>query len=227
MTTKEKFETGNYILLRRYLISDGYYIENNPKDFDIVCPDILINKKHKHILDAYLKNNDVEIEYRNPNDFKHIWECDDFIGNYNESYTYKLKEALQEYITVPNSDKKFLKPEFECVIYEEIKHKVSGIVFYIGRVYKEKEGYYPCSFEEDGSCFIEPCGNAKEFNLAPYEEPKPWYEIESNFPCVFKSVDTGMIFGINNQSEYINLLYMDISVERLTNEEIDSLKIKD
>lgn len=239
------YKQGNHILVFRwnntYNIEDSWTILNNPAFFNDERGDyVLINKKHKHILDAYLLDNDVEIdkyinihEHYNTSNEKFQWTKEnEFISNYDENIKYRLLDIIEpfddskEYITVPNSDKKFLKPEFECVIYEEIKHKVSGIVFYIGRVYKEKEGYYPCSFEEDGSCFIEPCGNAKEFNLAPYEEPKPWYEIESNYPCVLFSNDTGM-FIINRKCDFIEGFANKNKYRFATNEEIDSLKIKE
>ena len=113
---KEKYATGNHIMIRRDEPSAHEYIfrteacrkhgfkviENNwyiiePKETYIYYPLFehkLIHKKHKDILDAYLADNNVEIEYnRHESGFELI--CGDFIEHYDESLDYRLKPQMQ------------------------------------------------------------------------------------------------------------------------------------
>lgn len=92
---KEKYASGNYILL--FYNSDSWitkYITSWNYTEDIYK---LIHKKHKDILDAYLADNNVRIEFRDTNgsmkEFEHISNClkGNFIDSYNEDFQYRLK----------------------------------------------------------------------------------------------------------------------------------------
>ena len=95
---KEKYASGNYIYIyispiddKIDIVSEVYadpYIKNT-------CYK-LIHKEHKDILDAYLADNDVEIEMLG-NDFDAEWAdlhdvyTGNFIDSYNEDFEYRLK----------------------------------------------------------------------------------------------------------------------------------------
>ncbi len=84
---KEKYKGGEYVLIVPEYRTNEWIVVNNP-DWD--CDNYrLIHKKHKDILDAYLANNNVEIEFNYGYD---LWEKDlYFIEKYNETFEYRLK----------------------------------------------------------------------------------------------------------------------------------------
>ncbi len=153
-----------------------------------------------------------------------------YIGN-----KYKLEldhfellntETPQEYITVPGSDKKFLKPEFEFEILGKKNNFAIGYIVDSAGVIKGSKWYLG-----SGECVVG-ANSEDEYNLTPYEQP--WYEIESNFPCLIKADDNNISVAYEYQKENGDLwcCFGDsiISAEqaiRLTNEEIDSLKVKE
>ena len=66
------------------------------------------------------------------------------------------------------------------------------------------------------------------FNLTPYVEPKPWYEIESNFPCLMYSEKQNNSFmDCKDMEAYLRWNGGNGGYRLATNEEIDSLKIND
>lgn len=95
---KEKYATGGYILLSLSCVSKKRYsLVNTPPFWDLEAKYYkLIHKKHKDILDAYLADNDVEIEILG-NDFYAEWAdlydvyTGNFIDSYNEDFEYRLK----------------------------------------------------------------------------------------------------------------------------------------
>lgn len=183
----------------------------------------LIHKKHESILDAYLKDNDVEIikklvdKKTSLNDF-------DFINSYCEDCEYKLKETPQEYITVPGRDKKFLKPEgFDVELFFTDKHEdVFGLV-----------GTEALFWNPNGNCHYigdDEVGEESKYNLTPYIEPKPWYKKHTNFPTI---VTDGVYYQVAyDVDEEKNMILCQDGVRlnldtwrTLLDEEIDDLKI--
>ncbi len=157
---------------------------------------------------------------------------------------FKLKETFedqlvkeifppaQEYTTVPGSDKKFLKPtswkcEFfkddGCKLFATVTHQLSKTI--------------SCIYDYNGACYEIDTASSKLVrwhlkDLTPYEQP--WYEIESNFPCLIKADDNNISVAYEYQKDNGDLWccygYSIISAEqaiRLTNEEIESLKVKE
>ena len=101
---KEKYKSGDYILLwKNSGKENNLYYPNNWKIKDrlndgIGCPEWyllkLIHKKHKNILDAYLKNNMIDVEYEYPvnNELKwHNINCD-WLSIYDETTNYRIKQ---------------------------------------------------------------------------------------------------------------------------------------
>lgn len=85
---KEKYATGNYII-----VSGTYIIaEPNWECFDL--QEVYVHKKDKDVLEAFLKNKEVEIEwYISHNGYPYIWDdfCLDFLRDYDEDNQYRLK----------------------------------------------------------------------------------------------------------------------------------------
>lgn len=84
---KEKYLTGNYIIV------SGRYIIGIPNWECFHLDETYIHKKDDNILKEFLKDDNVEIEYKN-NEDNSYWEDlkIDFIKNYDENYSYRLKK---------------------------------------------------------------------------------------------------------------------------------------
>ncbi len=202
-----------------------------------------IHIKHKSILDAYLKDNDVGITYISYNEVgKYNRLCPDFINNYNEDQVYELKAPIverlkecwneahpaQEYITVPGSDKVFIKPWFECGLLGVKDDLIIGWI-------KDKDGYtYASSWILSNGQYNN--HKSTQYDLTPYEQP--WYEIESNFPKHIITDDGYfyIAYGMTDAADEKHREFLDASHDRIcgledcrlaTNEEIDSLKVKE
>ncbi len=258
---------------RSYIIENTLHTTININYGTVVT---FIHKKHKDILDKFLKDRSVGIEYKNNimTDWKKINE--NFIETYDEDLGYRLKfengdtldeeyinnyesiieavnklgkawasslveqaEAIQaqkrykagkeeiEIISAPNSDIKFLKPEFECeLFFSNACGDTFGLVDNNIAVFYNKKGICYEICEEENSPSI-------KYNLTNYKEQKEWYEIESNFPCLIKADNNQISVVYEYQVDNGNLwdCYGDsiISAEqaiRLTDEEIDSLKVQ-
>lgn len=112
-TMKEKYESGNYIAIFFHTGFNAWTttVFDKPSFCDLVKWK-LIHKKDKDILDAYLKDNSVEIEimYLNIND---SWSelCDDFIETYDENAEYRLKEKPKKWYEIESN--------FPCVVIED------------------------------------------------------------------------------------------------------------
>ena len=79
---KEKYATGDYIII------SGKHWEC----FDL--QEVYIHKKDKDVLEAFLKNENVEIEwYISHNGYPYIWDdfSLDFLRDYDEDCRYRLK----------------------------------------------------------------------------------------------------------------------------------------
>lgn len=97
---KEKYESGKYICIyKEYIHLEDkhnycWHIKENPL-FTNIGEYKLIHKKHKEILDAYLADNSVEIEFSYGDAI--VWDIqEDFISRYTEKKHYRLKPK-QEY----------------------------------------------------------------------------------------------------------------------------------
>jgi len=91
---------------------------------------------------------------------------------------WEYVELKQQFITVPNSEVKFLKPDFEI---ELIKELFIGIV---ARLVFEQEDDSYVLYSNNGKILksLDDNGYSSNLNLTPYEKPLPWYEDENNFP---------------------------------------------
>lgn len=91
---KEKYESGEYVCVKDF--SRYWRILENPKFDDISYSHKykLINLKHKHILDAYLEDNNVEI--KNVTNSA-ILDTSIWLNTYNEHKEYILIEPKEEY----------------------------------------------------------------------------------------------------------------------------------
>jgi len=231
MTQKEKFETGKYIRVAKSRTfnnipfekldnDDNYWLEREFEYF-------FIHKNHEDILDSYLLDNDVEIEQCSNGDWYEINinpYYDAFIRFYDENNEYRLKHSFEEQlinevigngvetIQAPNSDIKFIKPEFECELWHRDRTYILGKV-------RLPYDIKLCRWDMDTGI----CREDEKYNLTPYQEKKEWYRDESNFPCV-------IVDKMNHNDIRIVKENMGINWEvyrPATNEEIDSLKIKD
>ena len=101
---KEKYASGDYICIFKNIdiTANLWYIENNPEWISSNHYK-LIHKKHKDILEAYLVDNNVEIEYvqgiQVGTGFKD-WTTDKcFIEDYLENAEYRIKPEIWIKIT--------------------------------------------------------------------------------------------------------------------------------
>lgn len=223
---KEKIETDEYIKIEESRLGVSTYrtIDNLNELQPFYSKLHLIHKKHKAILDAYLLDNSVKIEQCSNGDWYEINinpYYDAFIRFYNENNQYRLKQKkefnfiehnMPETIQAQNSDKKFLKPEFECELWHRDRTYILGKV-------RLPYDIKLCRWDMDTGI----CREDEKYNLTPYQEKKEWYRDESNFPCV-------IVDKMNHNDIRIVKENMGINWEvyrPATNEEIDSLKIKD
>jgi len=239
MTIKEKFESGDYIIVEdKWLGESNYFIVMRLDFFNPNSNYYAIHKKHKDILDAYLLDNEVEIEFKSKDGSWEINDKKNFIDMYYEEFEFRLKEksifqtahetmnkarSNVETIKAPNSDVEFLKPEFECELLSENNGNIIAIVSYHGN--KKINVIY----DLNGACYELDTRAGKILrwdrkDLTPYKKPIEWYEIESNFPCAIISDATDM-FVIDNIDDFIDD-FKNKDIYRLaTNQEIDSLKV--
>ena len=132
---------------------------------------------------------------------------------------------MNEYITAPNSNLKFLKPDFRCELVKVLDGRILAIT-------DDLCGYYGRArwYKFDGSTV----DTVKRY-LTPYIEPKLWYDKPYNFPClVVNVVNNGGHMQLATKYESSNNKTgfcahgNHIAEYRLaTNEEIDSLKVED
>ena len=86
---KEKYSTGNYIIVSgKHVI-----VEPNWECFDL--QETYIHKKDKEVLEAFLRDSKIKIEYCMSHDIhSSVWDAFylDFILDYDEDYEYRLKD---------------------------------------------------------------------------------------------------------------------------------------
>jgi len=97
----ESYYSENTYILKRKNDNDHILVEKINEKY-LIIKDInningklfAIHKKDEKILNAYLKNNNVKIEwYTNYGDYPYIWDDYylNFLENYDEQETYRLK----------------------------------------------------------------------------------------------------------------------------------------
>ena len=188
---------------------------------------VAIHKKHESILNAVLSDNSVEIlATLAPKTVSTIKGCD-FISTYNESWDYLLVE--KETLTIKDGDKvyEFEKPDFEIVLDRVVNGKVFGF---------KVEHDLMCFWDEKGICTVIGAGvqlvqrfyHNECWNLTPIVKEKPWYEVESNFPriCWYGNRELESVIMVKNKVKYLKYINHAKTLDPLTNEEIESLKVK-
>lgn len=195
---KKKFESGDYILLGSG--NRTYYLILNPSWSESCDFYKLIHKKHKHILDTYLEDNNVEIEtdsFSESFDFKLLSELDwDFIETYNSNANYRLKITSKP----KNNFKDYgFEADFEGEILKVEEHNDgTGTKLLIGYVYgldfNKKQGYIPVIWTYDGRCITN-----GHYCLTPLK--KEWYENKGNIGKICITTDTEELFFFNGEFE--------------------------
>ena len=221
MTKREKYEIGDYICITKDTVTGDYFIVKG-SEHRVFSDCKLIHKKDKDVLDAYLADNNVEIEFKAREDLDYIDIPSErnFISYYSDLCYYQLKpqsgqEYKEEVLSKIHEEDDFAKlgfeePDFECEIFAQKDVYFYGIVLELGV-------WIQCRWDKQGRSSI-----WGRFNLTPIK--KPWYEDESNFPCLL--VLTGGTLSLEHYPMNAGTKTMiEASYARLaTNEEIDSLK---
>lgn len=133
---KEKYESGNYICIARKQGDPDWWLNSTiePKWYDH-WEYKLIHKNHKEILDAYLADNSVEIEFSYGDAI--VWDTqEDFISRYNEKKHYRLKPKQEYPIFKRNEDGEVFKiissdsfgTQYETMLCKDFneRHMLSG-----------------------------------------------------------------------------------------------------
>lgn len=131
------------------------------------------------LIEEHRKNIDESIKRLSEEDKKVISDlsANKYKDFFNGGLSQEQKEELEQLWIKKAPECQFAKygfevPEFECEI---LKKRGSWLVGYM--VISKGMAPVPCMwFEHDGNCSV------NNYNLAPIK--KPWYEDESNFPCV-------------------------------------------
>tara|TARA_R110002074_G_C12381399_1_gene652449 strand:+ start:108 stop:485 length:378 start_codon:yes stop_codon:yes gene_type:complete len=123
---------------------------------------------------------------------------------------------MNEYITVANSDLKFVKPNFRCELVKVLDKKILAITDDICGNYGSSRWY-----DFNGTTQV------VQFRLTPYIEHKIWYDDKDNFPKILSvRLENKNMYKICNSRD--SFLYLSgFGYKLATNEEIDSLKLKD
>lgn len=146
-TMKEKYESGEYVWVHNFpKYRNEWQICGEHVDYTQCKP---IHKKHADILDAYLKNNSVEIEI--------VGQCTNkgtptrFIQDYQEHRNYRLKPK-QWYENEGNFPCLVISKNndiFKCEKYKD------GVFFTVGAVGFKQEELRPATKEEVLSLLVE------------------------------------------------------------------------
>lgn len=183
----EKFyQNGEWLFIVE--VGEGYSRDYSPL-FTHEYGLIPIHKKHREILDAVLKNSNVEVQQISKNIEVCIakqsgprqWEkTANFIKSYDSETTYRLKCKSLLSITDGVTVYEFEKPDFECELLKVVIHQC-GNSHFLGYV-KIEDYIYSCQWDING--YNWDMQLKRRFNLTPIIKEKPWYEDESNFPCL-------------------------------------------
>lgn len=120
---KDKYKSGDYICILTGYDINGWVTTTAPQWYCDHKDDKykLIHKKHKDILDAYLKDKNIDIEYfTNYYDDNNVWStCVNFIDLYKESEDYRLKPKEEYPIFKTNENNVIMiesKTNFICML---------------------------------------------------------------------------------------------------------------
>lgn len=217
--TKEKFESGNYIWLCKN-INTNWKVFNYKNDGVIpkVTNHKLIHKKHEDILNAYLKNNNVEIEVYERMDNDYGLMNVDFIKTYEERCLYRLKTEKEE--LEENSFNKFgfETPDFEGEILKEVEGCLIGW-------HRHKGSIISCSWNTKGICYST-MNYKDDYNLTPLKVN--WWEKDENFPCLMVRLKDGIKkFGVFKNKNHVLALHPKDGWRLATKEEILTLLVEE
>lgn len=135
---KQKYKSRDYILI----VKQNNF-ENLWYKFSCIGDDIeedleliqdkrakLIHKKHEDILNAYLKDNNVEIEVYEKMDNDYALLDKDFIVTYNENYLYRLKQKFPifKYNKEDNMVIKFTNKNTSICVFEDSINSIGNII---------------------------------------------------------------------------------------------------
>lgn len=213
------YTEGNHICIMSHKEESIYSII---KDVEF-CTDAkykLIHKNHEEVLNAWLLDNDVEIEWRDlgNNQGCFFQTClGDFIEFYKEEREYRLKKDEAPLFTKEVEQTKKEEPtKFEDADFDyEILKEVNGM--FIGYI-KPDNFAFPTSWNKEGK----QQQHSPQFDLTPI---KKLY-----FPCLLemtnKTDNHSFIEYCVDIEQYETICSMLYSIRVLSNEEIDNLKCK-
>lgn len=219
---KKKYGSGDYKLLKKVKhLTNGWKLDTFMPFIAYNGHDItednfrLIHKKHEEVLNAWLEDNNVEIEWSQADS---AWRDDkDFIKDYLDTFNYRLKSNQNgefEYVTDTDvgeekeDETKKITQEKEVAFMEmeAVKQNVNstcpsnfgfepkeGVEIlekilggFIGFVIDEECDKIGCVWNEIGIELYQDC---KIYNLTP--KKVEWYLNKDNFPCLVKNTNTG------------------------------------
>ena len=165
----------------------------------------LINIKHKQVLEAYLADNSVEIEYW---DYEihtdpYWYGIDYFIENYNPDLEYRLKEKEDEMRDRENNsiysefgdgdDNNVDIDTLPLNSFQDYNPTRIEVIGKDGREFTKRldNAYYDISIQDDG----------RTIKLFEKEIKKEWYEYPENFPALI--TNTHMFVTVNSKEEWL------------------------
>lgn len=156
---KQKYKSRDYILIVK---QNGF--ENLWYKFNRIGDDIeedleliqdkrakLIHKKHEDILNAYLKDNNVEIEVYEKMDNDYALLDKDFIVTYNENYLYRLKQKFPifKYNKEDNMVVKFTNKNTSICVFEDSINSIGNIIKNDNLEDYNNEGWITLSYNKE------------------------------------------------------------------------------
>ena len=157
-----------------------------------------IHRKDEEILIAFMRDENVVIECcidKKTN----VWATPPcFVTSYSKDVEYRLKESFiekeKDYIIAPEGVTKYNIPDFECELLKETENTVIGMIY-------QNESWFGCAWDKNGFCHQKNGFGYKEMDLVPYQEPKNWFEDESNFPCVIADCENNLSIAYRYEKE--------------------------
>lgn len=182
-----------------YYIKDNGFIPISKIGLELFkdCREIYFaNGQFHYMVNKNLPNVSIE----NANKYKEM---------FNQGITDEQKEELEQLGINKTPECQFAKfgfeaPEFEGEILKELSDH-NGKKYFIGYSIDVREGIgfpYPKTWTEDGKCFNDDDIKIDGFDLTPIK--KPWYEDESNFPCLALDTKHDVWTVLYRKSEVIN-----------------------
>jgi hypothetical protein len=147
---KEKLSTGNYNIVFKQKINNKWSLCYRPNDlvwrndFDYK----VIHRKHRNILDAYLEDNNVEIEFKATNKWFKLEG--DFINTYSPLTIYNIveKEEYPQFKASDDTEVSKLEKDKATIMISENPNRIgidykSDLIKYLKPIpYNEEKGLY-------------------------------------------------------------------------------------